>query len=380
MKIIDRIYYPEENKIKDSKGRVFFYDNLRFMLIVMVVLRHFFFRQGNFYRHGVGENFEDIASLYMVFLWFLMPLFIFVTGFYAKGVYDKVKGFRINRIILFVVLYVVMDGLIYFENFFIACYKSGTFSLSNFDNYEPWYMSSAQWYLFACAVWFLFIPFLSKLNLKIVLPISLVLGVVICFVNFENDSLLSIIKVFGFGPFFVMGYYIKKEHMDKLLNCGLKVRLLALIIIVLVFVNAFVNRDFMVKYVKPVLEAKDDYYSMLSGTNVHTLWLFRILWYGLCFLISASVLLLIPRIKFFWTDFGARTLQVYIWHSVLVRLVVLTPFYYFLAYFSKGIGEFLMVVIVIAISLLLSIKPLKEPFDAITKLIMKIPAIKKRGV
>lgn len=379
MSVLRKFYQPDEQDTCDEKGRVYFYDNLRFILICFVVLRHFFFRIGAESRSNPElSSFDEIASLFMVVLSFLMPLFIFITGYYSKSVFSKTGSFRVSRIINFFVLFVVMDTIILLTT---AIVKGHFQNYNDFGDYlyRMLDMDSAQWYLFACGIWFLLIPIFKRVPAKIMIPLSFVIGIFGGFIKIE-DGFLSIVKLYTFLPFFVIGYYITDKQIKPMLNLKMKFRLLAVLFFVLFFVLTVIYRDSFIHYVKPILEGKNSYYTMYSPKLSHIPPLYmepfiRVLWYIGLLVSSFFFLLLIPRVKLFFTLFGSRTLSVYIWHSVLVRVLTLTPFYYYLISPPREIGEVLLIIICFVSCLFLSLNFMGAPFNLITKIVLKIPDI-----
>ena len=84
--------------------RIYFYDNLKFILITFVVIGHFLL-------HIL--DYQISKSLFLFIYAFHMPLFIFITGFLSKRLTDKNGNFRLERILGFMILYIIFKILIY---------------------------------------------------------------------------------------------------------------------------------------------------------------------------------------------------------------------------------------------------------------------------
>ena len=120
IKLIKHVYYPEAYSNEKSEGkRNYYIDNLKFILITLVVVGHFAIKM---------TYMAPIQSLlYFIYL-FHMPCFIFVSGFLAKRInaggklrIDKILGMLwlyfifklINTLItpeLFIVTYTTVPG------------------------------------------------------------------------------------------------------------------------------------------------------------------------------------------------------------------------------------------------------------------------------
>jgi fucose 4-O-acetylase-like acetyltransferase len=329
---------------------VFFYDNLRFILIFLVVLRHFLFR--------VHVSFPAVEGLYMLFLTFLMPLFIFITGFYAKSVYSKDGGFRIGRVCMFVLLYVLLSFLIFITDFIIRDGRA---------EWTPLEMINAAWYLWACAAWFALIPVLKRTPpvATVIVTVALSLGVG----YFEQVYyFLSLSKIITFLPFFAVGYYMSRPQMTGFLALGARWRVLAWAVVAVFAFCVIMWHTEANFWMKRILEAKDPYVFAWRGRGPWELGaLWRLCWYAGASAMCACAMLIVPRCRTLFTAFGSRTLQIYIWHSVIVRALVPAQFFLVLDSWGAGWGQLAMVGAATALTFLLSWKSLVEPMGLIER-------------
>lgn len=112
MKYINKLYYPTS---EDSK-RIYFFDNLKFLLIILVVIGHFLDNMFNY-----SYNFKGI---YTFIYTFHMPLFIFITGYFSKS-FIKNNKIKIGKVISYFVLYLMLRSFFYLFDIFILnkCYE-----------------------------------------------------------------------------------------------------------------------------------------------------------------------------------------------------------------------------------------------------------------
>jgi fucose 4-O-acetylase-like acetyltransferase len=329
------------------------------------------------FKMDIDGGLRELMAFYLVFSWFMMPLFIFMTGFFSKSLYSKDGNFRTSKVVTFFVLFIVMDIMVYISN----CITEG-----RLIGYHPYFMYKAQWFLFACGIWFLAIPMFRKMPAKVMIPLSFLIGTVGGYTSF--GAFLSTSKLFAFFPFFVIGYYMTRKNVEHFLRAKTVFRIIALSVFILLFIVTLLFRKGFLIYIEPILEAVRPYWVMydkaiFDGMAVPPLglqWLIRIGWYVGVLITSALFMLIVPTKKTFWSKFGSRTLQIYIWHAILVRLLKITPVYAWIAAPSRGVVELIVLAVVIICSFALAFKPLGIPFDFISKLVAKIPDRKIRRV
>ena len=76
-----------------TKGRNIYVDNLKGLLIILVVV-------GHFTDIAIDEGSEALKSLFLIIYSFHMPLFIFINGLLCKNIVrDKTKV--LNKVITF---------------------------------------------------------------------------------------------------------------------------------------------------------------------------------------------------------------------------------------------------------------------------------------
>ena len=176
-----------------EKKRNPLFDNLRVMLIVLVV-----------YGHVIEQiRFQDkiFLGIYNFIYLFHMPLFVFCSGAFAKG--DKKKIIRKYLIpyIVFQTLYGIFD---------VCVMKADTFYV-----FESYYV---LWYLLALTVWNFLLPFFAtKGNAKkqtVFLIASVCLGLLAGYIEIIGKA-FSLSRICVFFPFFLAGYYINQEEFGK---------------------------------------------------------------------------------------------------------------------------------------------------------------------
>lgn len=271
------------------------FDNIRFVLIFLVVLGHF-----------IAPAPSVKLDLLNEFIYtFHMPVFVFISGYFAK--FDTQ---RVTRTYLY--SYVMMQ-IFYF--FFLKYYMGNIntkFSLS-----IPYY---TLWYLFAMVIYTMIIPLIqteSKNKKLIILLISLCISL---FAGVEESMgyLFAAARTFAFLPFFVLGYYCRTSPVTQKLNA-----LKANEKVILGFGIAAILAAIQFFIIKSPLIAPND---MTATTPyIHTQWGWKaravmiiasVLW--IAFFLIATPSKKIPIIS----NIGANTFPVYILHGVAVKIFV----------------------------------------------------------
>lgn len=163
-------------------------DNIRFLLIFLVILGHFIeLFQGEF-----------SLALYKIIYSFHMPAFLFLTGFFARFKPRKIFFNLICPYILFQTLYRAFDAFI--------IHGKDSFTL-NFTT--PYWI---LWYLLTVICYYLLIPLIDTENVrsrKIILGLAIAISLLAGF-----DTTIgyygSLSRSCTFLPFFLAGFYLSK--------------------------------------------------------------------------------------------------------------------------------------------------------------------------
>ena len=180
-----------------SNNRIMIWDNVKGILIVLVVIGHFIWD----YDRG-----STTPIINQIIFTFHMPVFVFTSGYFGKDEY--VKNDNLKRVGSFLIMYVVFQLLMYtlFVDF------PSEFSLI--------YPYKTAWYLFALACWRFFAPYLPKKKIVFVFFLILALGVGF-FPQIQNT--LAIARIIAFFPFYLLGYWIDVKRVSEFIsNRGMK--------------------------------------------------------------------------------------------------------------------------------------------------------------
>ena len=164
--------------------RIALFDNIKSVLIILVVAGHFM--------HPVHNDNLALSAAFDVIYLFHMPLFVFVSGLFAKGAYRE-GHLNVNRMISFLVL-----GL---------AYQAAYLAISGMLTPQRMLLfTSAPWYLIGMAWWYAATPMLSRLPAPAGLAVSLCASLASGCIDLSN-GFLAISRSLAFLPFFSLGYY-----------------------------------------------------------------------------------------------------------------------------------------------------------------------------
>lgn len=270
-------------------------DNMRFLLIFLVVLGHFF---------EVSQNPLLMNATELIYS-FHMPVFVFVSGYFAK--------FNTQRIVRTYLYSYVLLQIIYI--FFIRYYLGNSGFAFQFS--VPCY---TLWYLPAMAFYTILIPVIqteSAAKRMCVLAASVAVSL---FAGADPSVGYSFAsgRFFGFLPFFILGFYCRSTGAVTRL-CSMKIPFKVLcgaaLAVIVAAAEAFIIKS-------PSISFNDMTYSFTYSQTVGG---FR----ARAFLLAAGFLWIIllllaaPKKKIpLISNIGANTFPVYIFHGFVVKILI----------------------------------------------------------
>lgn|SRR5574344_33400 len=266
------------------KERSALLDNLKYILIVLVV-----------WGHVLNNSDSGINGITLNYIFsFHMPAFIFISG-YLTTIKDK-QPFKksITRLIETLLIYNVLIWLAYFT------YPK--------DVYSALTMQFALWYLLSLIYYRCIVQYAHKIldsNKAVVMAVSIVLALLAGLI--PNGRILAIYRTIAFFPFFMAGYYIRKGNGLKTIR---KIpKWAALMFIIASFIG----------------------WSFIDGSEIETLtcnfgygyyWeekiLRRLLFFINASMMTAALIAITPDRDCFVTQYGKRSIVIYIWHTFFI--------------------------------------------------------------
>lgn len=315
--------------------RIYLFDNLKFLLILTVVVGHF-----------ASDCIDTIGfkSLFLFIYSFHMPAFIFISGLFFKDEDIPKKVFSYFNIYL-----------IY--KFTLQIVK---LSININTNFSIFTTDGIPWFMFALAAFNILTHYLKKLNPKMVLFISVLFA---CFAGYDKNigDYLMLSRIIIYFPFFFAGTIFNKNKIIEYKNNNKKMIILAIILILgWAFLCLFCKDTFYP--LRPLFTGRNAFPEsfMVYGP------LIRLMCYGITSVIIYSLIIITPNIKIIpITKYGSRTLQVYFWH--LIFLYFLTNLTNIKDLCNTIPGEMIYLFIGVILTFILSLKIFGFPLNQILK-------------
>jgi fucose 4-O-acetylase-like acetyltransferase len=277
---------------KPGKQRDAFFDNAKYLAIVLVAMGHAW--------EPLRDDSRTAAALYITVYAFHMPAFIVISGYFSRS-FDASPG-RIKRLVTGVAVPYVLFEVAY--TFFKR--RAGgdpTYPISLLD---PWYLT---WFLAALFVWRLSTP-LWKL-VRWPLPLALAVAV-LASVSPDIGDDLDLQRVLQFLPFFVLGLVLKPEHFQLVRRR--EVRLLSLPVFAAALAFAY--------WVGPRMSAAWFYRRDSAQELAAPGWTgvpMTLAMFGCSVVLVACFFAWVPRRHMWFTVLGAGTLYGYLLHGFLAK-------------------------------------------------------------
>lgn len=248
------------------------WDNIKGILICLVVLGHFLY---NF------AGFELVSLIVYLIYVFHMPAFVFVSGVFTHDP-PKIRKL-INAFIIFDAAYLICEYV----------------NLGSVHIISPAYVC---WYLLALIVWRFTASLLPKK--KIVIPCLFVLSLFSGFIPVSNEFGLT--RILSFWVFFAAGYLIGQKGVEGLRS---KIRP---VFGVLLFITGLAG-----SYIARLVfgYSKDDMTMMSYKTP--EMFAGRFVLLILAFVITISLVIFVPAKAGFLTKIGKNSLSIFLLHRFL---------------------------------------------------------------
>ena len=319
-------------------NRIALWDNLKFILITLVVAGHF--------ADQLTDYSSIYSSIYLFIYAFHMPLFIFISGYFHSDRNTTKK-----------VLFYTSLGFLY---------KIVSFLIDRLNGDSQYIFnlladSGLSWFMFVLAIYTFALSLLKDQNKKFILIGSIILA---CFIGYDKSigDFLYLSRAIIFFPFYLLGTMMKSFDI---LEFKRKYPLLK-VITLLIFVA----------------------WGILCITKIDTLYGLRYMFSGrhpfpdgivsfgpivrlACYIISAvlglSLILLATSKKIKWiSNFGKNTINVYFWHLNL--FYIFKSFIDFNSIYSSfSFGFLLYITATIVVTVILSTKIFNFPINILKK-------------
>lgn len=175
-----------------DKTRDLRFDNFKGVLIVLVVVGHYFW--------GYRDVSDPVSFIVRLIYIFHMPAFIFISGYFSKDTHSiSWRGIAELLVSYFLINTTIMV--------FSVLYRGSDISLLS-----PYY---SCWYLLALVVWRMSLPFFAQFRFMLVLSVALSIAVGF---SPEITNKFALARTIAFYPFFIGGYLCRKADLSSRLS------------------------------------------------------------------------------------------------------------------------------------------------------------------
>lgn len=323
------------------KERDYFFDNLRAIFIFLVVFGHFI--------GPLGQVFE-IKFLYRYLYIFHMAGMLFISGFFFKKSVEDGKLVK-NKIFNYILLYCVFQAL---------------FTIINQSRFGLFQAQMGLWYIQLLIYYSLLMPVITRIKPSVCILGSIAFGLLVG-LDKSAGHVASLSRALVFMPFFLIGFYMKKEYIQKLFKKEFVV--IGLIALIVIGAILYMNLNELPQLLN-MSSGKLSYAAMkmdsFEGVS------YRLSWYLATAIIIIFVMMVTPRFKCFFSSVGQKTLQIFILHLIAVVILRKTPLYTFLLNFDDWIVVTISLVASAVLTYILSLKIFSYPFDYLMNLKFKM--------
>lgn len=281
--------------LKDTRQRDYAFDNLKAVLILLVVFGHLLVQ---------GKQYDICNIIYRCIYIFHMPLFVFISGYFSKKA-AKSFSYSVKTALIPYIFFALIFKIVQ------CCISPELLStLPGFLKEVPF----VHWYLLCLFYWRFLTPLLSKIKFPI-LPFLFAFGIAAGL--FLETNTLSVARAITFFPYYWLGFSLSSERVAALRSRSKLLQLGILAVIFAASIYCFIN--IKLSYAD-IFQLKESY----AGCKLEPLTgvLVRTLSYAAATVICLCLVGVTPNRKCFLSAVGNNTLSVYIWHSYIIYFAV----------------------------------------------------------
>ncbi|MET9679331.1 acyltransferase family protein [Streptomyces coeruleorubidus] len=326
---------PQSPQKKQSgKQRDAFFDNAKYLAIVLVAM-------GHAWEPLKGDS-RILEAAYQVVYAFHMPAFIIISGYFSRS-FDM-RPDRLKRLITGVAVpYIIFETAYPLFKRWIDNDPHQEISLL-----DPWYLT---WFLVALFIWRMTTPIWKMARW----PLPLALGLaMVATVSPEIGDDLDLQRVLQFLPFFVLGLVMKPEHFHMVRRRSVRIASVP------VFAAALAVSWWAVPRMNTAW-----FYHRDSAQELGAPWwtgpVMVLAMFGCSLVLTACFFAWVPRRHMWFTALGAGTLYGYLLHGFLVKAGDYQGWFE-AAWLHQPAGEILVTVLAAAVVTVLCTKPVQRMF------------------
>ncbi|NUK02754.1 acyltransferase family protein [Streptomyces lunaelactis] len=331
---------PAEKSAPKSASRDAYFDNAKYLAIVLVAVAHAW--------EPVMDGSRASRALYLLVYTFHMPAFILISGYFSRSYTGRPDQLR-RLLTGIAVPYVVFE--VVYSLFRRWAQDAPEQPISLLD---PFYLT---WFLAALFIWRLTAPLWRLIKWPV--PVALTLASLATLTP-DIGADLNLQRVLQFLPFFVLGLCLKPEHFQLVRRR--EARLLALPLfagagVFAYWASAHMNFGWL--------------YRSSSAQELGVPWwagiVMTLAFFGCAVLLTAGFLAWVPRRRTWFTVLGAGTICGYLLHGLLIKAADYGRVFEDYAWLSDPGGEIMLTLIAAAAVTLLCTPPVRRSLRWVTE-------------
>ncbi|MFD9814843.1 acyltransferase family protein [Streptomyces sp. NPDC059080] len=283
---------PGSGVAAPARGRDAFFDNAKYLAIVLVAMGHSW--------EPLTDGSRAAEALYMTVYAFHMPAFIIISGYFSRS-FDMRKD-RLQRLITGVAVPYVLFEVAYT---FFARWANDDPKMP-ISLLDPWFLT---WFLVALFIWRLTTPLWKIVRWPV--PLALAIAVVASVSPGIGDD-LDLPRVLQFLPFFVLGLNLKPEHFAWVRRRAVRIAA----------VPVFVTAVTVAYWAAPRMTSAWFYHRDSAQELGATWWagaMMSLALFGCSLVLTACFYSWVPTRRTWFTVLGAGTLYGYLLHGFLAK-------------------------------------------------------------
>lgn len=270
--------------------REYQYDNMKFILILFVIFGHLL----EYIKGDISEN------IYRIIYTFHMPVFIFISGYFAKYNRKKIVFQLLIPYFILQTIYLIFDSKIISSSDIVIQYVT------------PYWL---LWFILTLLFYYLLIPLIDTKNNvnKLFFIVSIIF--LSLFISYTKNIgyYASLHRFFTFFPYFVLGYYYKNSNIKDIINKK-NMRIIICILASIIVIASSIYIIFTKEYTKWVLYGSYNYESAYYNLGMKLFLLFL----GLAWILF--FITLFPRKKIPIISYlGSNTFYIFILHGFFIK-------------------------------------------------------------
>ncbi|MEV0121640.1 acyltransferase family protein [Streptomyces sp. NPDC050703] len=324
-----------ESGAKPAKQRDAFFDNAKYLAIVLVAMAHAW--------EPLTDHSRTAEALYMTVYTFHMPAFILISGYFSRS-FDM-RADRLKRLVTGIAVpYVIFEVAYTLFKRWADDDPGQPISLL-----DPWYLT---WFLVALFVWRLTVPLWKIVRWPVPLALAIAMLAVIS-PDIGDD--LDLQRVLQFMPFFVLGLFMKPEHFQLVRRR--EVRVLS--------VPVFAAAVLLAYWAAPRMTSVW-FYRRDSAQELGFPWWVGIMMtlalFGCSVVLTACFFAWVPRRRMWFTVLGAGTLYGYLLHGFLAKGSRFWGWFEDYEWLHRPFGELFVTAVAATVVTLLCTPPVQRMF------------------